>query len=37
MFGFLILLTGLRPDLFGLDRGRYIGFVQIVVILLGLD
>lgn len=34
--GFLILLTGLRPDLFGLDRGRYIGFVQIIVILLGI-
>ncbi|HOT99329.1 MAG: hypothetical protein ABFD05_00990 [Anaerolineaceae bacterium] len=36
MLGFLILLTGLRPDLFGLDRGRYIGFVQIIVILLGI-
>lgn len=36
LVGFLILLTGLRPDLFGLDRGRYIGFVQIIVILLGI-
>lgn len=36
MLGFLILLTGLRPDLFGLDRGQYIGFVQIIVILLGI-
>ena len=36
MLGFLILLTGLRPDLFGLDRGRYIGFVQIIVILIGI-
>lgn len=36
IIGFLVLLIGLRPDLFGLDRGRYIGFVQIVVILLGI-
>lgn len=36
LLGFLIMLIGLRPDLFGLDRGRYIGFVQIIVILLGI-
>jgi len=36
VLGFLILLIGLRPDLFGLDRGHYIGFVQIIVILLGI-
>lgn len=36
MLGFLILLIGLRPDLFGLDRGLYIGFVQIIVILVGI-
>ncbi len=36
VLGFLILLIGLRPDLFGLDRGRYIGFVQIIVILSGI-
>ena len=36
LLGFLTLLIGLRPDLFGLDRGRYIGFVQIIVILLGI-
>ena len=36
ILGFLILILGLRPDLFGLDRGRYIGYVQIIVILIGL-
>ena len=36
ILGFLILIIGLRPDLFGLDRGRYIGYVQIIVILIGL-
>ena len=30
------MIIGLRPDLFGLDRGRYIGYVQIIVILIGL-
>ncbi len=34
--GFLIFLFGLRPDLFGLDRGRSIGLIQIITILLGL-
>ncbi|HPR34755.1 MAG TPA: hypothetical protein PKY64_03705 [Anaerolineaceae bacterium] len=36
LLGFLILLIGLRPDLFGWDRGQNIGFVQIIVILLGI-
>lgn len=36
LIGFLILLIGLRPDLFRLDRGLYIGFVQILVILFGI-
>jgi len=34
--GFIIFLIGLRPDLFGLDRGRSIGLIQIITILLGL-
>lgn len=36
IIGFLIFLFGLRPDLFGLDRGRSIGLIQIITILLGL-
>ena len=34
--GFLLFFFGLRPDLFGLDRGRSIGLAQIITILLGL-
>lgn len=34
--GFLFFLIGLRPDLFGLDRGRSIGLIQIITILFGL-
>jgi len=34
--GFIIFLVGLRPDLFGLDRGRSIGLIQIITILIGL-
>lgn len=34
--GFLVFLIGLRPDLFGLDRGRSIGLIQIITILIGL-
>jgi hypothetical protein len=34
--GFLILLVGLRPDLFLLDRSPVLGFVQIGVMLVGL-
>ena len=36
IFGFLIFLIGARPSLFGLDRSRVIGFVQISVFLIGL-
>ncbi|MFZ3151524.1 MAG: hypothetical protein WA116_07555 [Anaerolineaceae bacterium] len=36
MIGFLIFLIGSKPGLFGLDRGASVGFVQIVVILLGI-
>ncbi|MFZ3071123.1 MAG: hypothetical protein WA110_08395 [Anaerolineaceae bacterium] len=36
MAGFVIFLIGSKPALFGLDRGTSIGFVQIVVILLGI-
>ena len=32
----IVLIIGLRPDLFNLDRGLYIGFTQIVVILIGI-
>jgi hypothetical protein len=34
--GFLILLIGLRPDLFLLDRSPVLGFIQIGVMLTGL-
>lgn len=34
--GFLILMVGLRPDLFQLDRSPVLGFVQIAVMLVGL-
>ncbi len=36
MVGLVALIVGLRPDLFGLDRGLYIGFYQILLILLGI-
>ena len=36
MGGYLLFLLGARPSLFGLDRSRVIGFVQISVFLLGL-
>ena len=36
MIGFLVFILGIDPALFGLDRGVSIGFVQIVVLLLGL-
>lgn len=36
LIGFLIFLIGTKPALFGLDRGVSIGFVQIVVILIGI-
>ncbi len=34
--GLIALIIGLRPDLFGLDRGLYIGFSQIILILFGI-
>lgn len=34
--GYFMFLLGARPSLFGLDRSRVIGFVQISVFLLGL-
>jgi hypothetical protein len=36
MAGYLMFLLGARPSLFGLDRSRVIGFVQISVFLVGL-
>ncbi|NLG41474.1 MAG: hypothetical protein GX544_07195 [Chloroflexi bacterium] len=36
LLGLLVLIVGLRPDLFGLDRGLYIGFTQIIMILIGI-
>ena len=34
--GYILFLLGARPGLFGLDRSRVIGFVQISVFLIGL-
>ena len=36
VLGYFIFLLGARPSLFGLDRSRVIGFVQISVFLVGL-
>ena len=36
VFGYFLFLLGARPSLFGLDRSRVIGFVQISVFLIGL-
>jgi len=36
MIGYLFFLLGARPGLFGLDRSKVIGFVQIAVFLVGL-
>ncbi len=36
VLGYLFFLLGARPSLFGLDRSRVIGFVQISVFLVGL-
>ena len=36
VIGYFIFLLGARPSLFGLDRSRVIGFVQISVFLIGL-
>jgi len=34
--GFILFILGAKPEVFGLNRGVSIGFVQIIVILLGL-
>ena len=36
IIGFLLFIIGAKPEVFGLNRGVSIGFVQIIVILLGL-
>lgn len=36
LIGLFVQIVGLRPDLFGLDRGLYIGFTQIITILFGI-
>lgn len=36
MVGFLVFILGIDPALFGLNRGTSIGFVQIIVLLIGL-
>jgi len=36
IIGFIIFIIGAKPEIFGLNRGVSIGFVQIIVILLGL-
>lgn len=36
LFGFLVLLLGAKPELFGLDRSPVVGFIQIAVMLIGL-
>lgn len=36
MVGFLVFILGLEPGLFGLNRSTSIGFVQIIVLLIGL-
>jgi hypothetical protein len=34
--GFLIVLLGAKPEIFGLDRSPVVGFVQITVMLIGI-
>jgi hypothetical protein len=36
LFGLLIFVIGAKPDWFGWDRSRVVGFVQIAVFLAGL-
>ncbi len=36
LIGFIFFLIGSKPEVFGLDRGTSIGFVQIYVILIGI-
>jgi hypothetical protein len=34
--GFLVFLLGAKPQLFGLDRSPVVGFIQILVMLVGI-
>jgi hypothetical protein len=34
--GFLVFLLGAKPELFGLDRSPVVGFIQIIVMLIGI-
>lgn len=34
--GFLVILLGAKPEFFGLDRSPVVGFVQIIVMLIGI-
>lgn len=36
LLGFIVFVIGAKPDLFGWDRAPVVGFVQIVVFILGL-
>jgi hypothetical protein len=36
IFGFIIFIIGAKPEWLGLDRSPVVGFVQIVVFLIGL-
>ena len=36
LWGFLIFTIGAKPEWFGVDRSPVVGFVQIVVFLIGL-
>lgn len=36
LFGFSVFFLGLRPDFFGLDRGYSVGFLQIIIMLIGI-
>ena len=36
MIGFIIFLIGAKPEIFELNRGTAIGFLQIIVMLIGL-
>ena len=36
IIGFIIFIIGATPEVFGLNRGVSVGFVQIIVILIGL-
>ena len=36
IFGFIIFIIGAKPEWLGLDRSPVVGFVQIIVFLIGL-